>query len=336
MFRLFAFIAGATALLAIPLFADSRWGPSGCTAQPAVTGARNASYEWKTWPDWPEAALYRDGRQIGGWNATKQHYRPLLDYRREIWGDPQDKAPFPPPAALVRPADGVLKPPAPAIGQAKPEPPIPDKDQGKLAPWEIKGVDPERLSGRVRHSISGSDVVEEEALGAILAGVLPDDSGKLWLSIWSRDAAKRAAVVEDLKKDPLLWAWVNERCHVWAGAAATPDHFLAHARQTDPEKAKRGEMGPPLYAFDGDPLIMLQDRNGVELWHDAGYQQGPPSLQGLRKADPLYKPDKTPGPKTPDAKKKDQPAGGTDLTPLAILGAAGVGGLVISSLRKQN
>jgi hypothetical protein len=274
MYRLHLLLAGMLTL-GVPMIAQSSWGVGGCflPAQGPVGPAQPAEQigsplRWVRNPDaTQQAALYRGMQQIGAWDADSQKYRMLIDFDRNIWGPEMDTAPIPPPADLVRAPRGPI--------------------EKKLEPWQVTGVNVGEMCRHERYSINGTNVSYAEMKQSVEDGLI-DDSPKLFLSVWSKDAAKRAAVVEDLKKNPDLWQWVQTRCHLWAGEAATPDHFLTKDRE-----------GKPLYCFDGDPCVMLQDANGVELWHDAGYKDGPPSLEKMRKQDPQYRPDNSPGPRAP-------------------------------------
>lgn len=305
----FILLASCLALLALPYCGLSRWGIGGCdvSAQSPVGGA----YQWKYLPNDPDSAyLYRGNQQMGGWNAQKQKYRPLLNYAQGLWGPEEDVAPNPPPAHMVREKKtcecGGVTPCE--CGDACPCATATAKMP--LRTWQTQGVKSDEVS-RHRHSISGKTVMEDAGLKAISSGALSDDSAKLWLSIWSRDPAKRAAVVADLKKDPFIWKWVTDRCHLFAGEAASPDHFLAKDRE-----------GKPIYHFDGDPVVSLQAPDGTELWHDGGYTQGPASLQAMRKRDPNYQPDTVPGPKTPSLPEFSLPTG---YGPFAVIAALAIG-----------
>lgn len=274
MKRLSLFLAGSLVILAVPILAVSQWGPSGCflPAQPAVVGA--PGYNWR-FIEKDGALLYYGNKQVGGWNAIRQKYQALTDFASGEWGQEEDSAPISPPGHLVR-AKGT---------------PV---ESHKLEPFQMQGVLTHKLATKPQHSVSGKIVSYQDGLCPKARAALTDDSGKLWLSVWSKDSSKREKVVSDLKASPGLWSWVQDRCHLYAGDAATPGHFLTVDRE-----------GQPLFAFDGDPMISLQAHDGSELWHDAGYTQGPPSLEMMRKRDPNYKPDLTPSPKNPDPKKPD-------------------------------
>jgi hypothetical protein len=291
-------------LLALPAAVEPQWGTRGGaqpSAQPAVAGV----HTWRIEGDY--AYLYKGNLQIGAWSVERQQYLPY--HGGNEWGEWSDTTPAEPPASHRR-----KKPRPKEMPVAQPTPKEEkEKGIGALPPWQLQGVKKEEIH-EARTTLSGHIVTQEEGLEAVGKGVLPDDSGKLFLSIWSKDPAKRAAVVADLKRDPAVWAWVEKRCHLWAGDAASPDHFLAKDRT-----------GQPMFAFDGDPMISLQDAAGVELWHDAGYTQGAPSLEQMRKRDPHYRPDDTPGPRGPHGPD----AGGIDLNTVLIVAALGVGGLFL-------
>lgn len=246
-------IFGIVALLALPVAADPQWGGSGLTAQSPV----GDNHQWRLYPESPHIAyLFRGNAQLGAWNAERQQYRPLLNYERGEWGEYVDKSPV-----------GGLPPDM--IREKKNAP-------GNFA---THGVDVSQMCRHERYSISGSNVALADAENAIGKGMLPDDSAKLWFAVWSPDAAKRTAVIDAAKRNPEMAKFLDERCHVWAGDAANPNHFLAKDRS-----------GQPLYVFDGDPLVTLQGPDGVELWHDAGFRGGPGSFDAIRKRDPNYKP----------------------------------------------
>ena len=54
-------------------------------------------YTWRTRADEPDRIyLYRDGKQIGGWDYQAKHYRSLDG---DTWGPPKSAAPVTPPRA---------------------------------------------------------------------------------------------------------------------------------------------------------------------------------------------------------------------------------------------
>jgi hypothetical protein len=63
-------------------------------AAPATTA--EPVYSWRTRADEPDRVyLYRDGKQIGGWDYQAKHYRSLDG---DTWGPPKSAAPVTPPA----------------------------------------------------------------------------------------------------------------------------------------------------------------------------------------------------------------------------------------------
>lgn len=226
---------------------------------------RGDRYEWKIFADDRLCALlYKNGVQVGGWDSVRQHYRELINYAKGEWGPPQERAPIEPPAHLVRAR--------------------PDVEKHPLESWQLDGVKAGEICKHERYCINGQAVSMSDAKRAITAG-LDDDSFKLWLSVWSKDPAQRQKIVEDLQRDPETWKWIQERCHVWDGPAANPEHWQEKDRE-----------GKPLHHVRVDPTITLQAPDGAELWRDEGYTQGPQSFDLLRKSDPKFDPNRTPGP----------------------------------------
>lgn len=280
-------------VLGLPLLANPDWGAGGCyiPAQGVVTPAgvpveqAPPPLTWRTDPRTPgQANLYRGSQQIGAWNYARKRYAPLT---ADGWGVEQDVPPIAAPgcpcladatAECVCPADGCACPGCPTAAAKK------AAAAGPLKLWQLNGVDPQKIDGKVRdsHKINGYSVPKIEAMSAITRGELADDSGKLWVIYSHPDPAARKKFADDYAKAPEL-ADLRAHAHLWAGPGAAPDSYLAKDRD-----------GKPLWAGG----VSLLDATGGELWHEALYA-GEDTLRNLRRADPNYRPDKSPGPHQP-------------------------------------
>jgi hypothetical protein len=136
------------------------------------------------------------------------------------------------------------------------------------------GVIRERLNGSISHHwLNGRHVSEAEALAA-LRGELTDDSQKTRLTVIGSDA-ERQAVLADLEKHPALHA-VRD---------------LVMVQSYDPRHWAVADAG---FRVNGRPTIYLQAPSGRVLHRQDEYR-GPDKLaEAIRRADPLYQPDKDP------------------------------------------
>lgn len=192
---------------------------------------------WKQLDDSPEYALLRGGKQIGSCNVATGVYRPYTD---GVWGE-------------------------------KTTPPIPFPRE--VVTSDVFGVDSDKLGGRDRCTINGKPCSKREALQAIEAGI-PDESGKIRLTVIGPDAARKQ-VVADIANHPSL-AGEKGKCLV---QSYEPTHWAV---------ARAG------FKTDGSPTIYLQKADGTVLHRQDKYE-GPEKLaEAIRKADPLYKPEKDP------------------------------------------
>jgi hypothetical protein len=300
-------------MLALPVLANPSWGVGGCYA-PAQGLVRPAGrpiaqaplpLRWITDARTPgQANLYLGTRQIGAWNHARQKYAPLT---AAGWGPEQDVPPLANPPGCPRCADPSGECTCPPDNCGCPDCPISQAIKapvsGQLKLWQIDGVDAHKIDGRAvdSHKVNGCKVPKAEAMAAIGRGELADDSGKLWVVCSHPDPAVRKKFADDYQSSPDL-ADLRTHAHLWAGPGAAPTSYLAKDRESK-----------PLWA-EG---VSLLDPTGGELWHEAGYT--PATLDNLRKADPHYTPDRSPGPHHP---KKDDAAADDDYTLLLVAGAA--------------
>jgi hypothetical protein len=141
--------------------------------------------------------------------------------------------------------------------------------------WMTHGTNPEKIAPREEYRIAGQLVSKDEAMQALRAGQLADDSGKLRLTvIGSPDERKQA--LSGLPQD------VKDRCLVKEYAA---DHWAVKNAG---------------FKTDGHPTVYVQAPDGKVLHR----QDDAVNVAGaVRKADPNYDASKDPDlrkPKAPD------------------------------------
>lgn len=160
------------------------------------------------------------------------------------------------------------------------KPPIdpPGREIGQLEAWQKNGIsarhDREQLS-------YGGKVIQPHRLHEAFEGKLEDDSGKGHLIIVARDQKVRDKVFVDWQKLPTEF---TARYSVWM---APPDHFSMQDRFK----------GKPRFFTEGDPTIILEDKDGVVLFRRPRAEQRYASsdMQDLLKSDPDYNPELDPG-----------------------------------------
>ncbi|HJZ93117.1 MAG TPA: hypothetical protein VKE40_19730 [Gemmataceae bacterium] len=163
------------------------------------------------------------------------------------------------------------------------------------------GIDRERISTARHYRLNGRDVSRDEALRVL--GAIPDDTDRLRLTVVG-DSELRRRVRADLDSHPAL-APVRSRVSVQDYA---PDHWAVADVGFAPGVTLQLPPGP-----DGKAPV---------LWRMSSYS-GPDLVAGaIRKADPLYKPDRDPDPSKPDPTKPDpakpEPAKPEPAKPAAI------------------
>jgi hypothetical protein len=228
-------------------------------------------YEWRTRADDPgHRYLFRDGRQIGGWDSKGRYYRPY-DAVADSWGD-VTHAPFAPPdepcdcssrcacehncfcpsGKLCTDACRCLVP-----------------STGDMPVEENYGIDREKLNREPRRTIQ--------------ATAIPDDTKKLRLTLIGADA-DRKPIESDLASHPLLTP-LKDQFVLWSKA---PDHSSVK------------NVG---FVTAGHPSIYVQSADGKVLHRQDSYR-GPEQLaEAIRKANPNYDPKND-----PDLTKKPAPA----------------------------
>lgn len=152
------------------------------------------------------------------------------------------------------------------------------------------GVDWERLSGESSYFLNGREISRAEAVQALRAGSLVDDSQLLRLTLIGSES-DCAAVLKDLASYPALAAWKAK--------------VLIQSYRPDDRMLSVG------FVRAGSPMIYLQLPDGKVLLRLNQYP-GPEKLTAaIRKSDPFYDP------------QKDPNGDGGGLAPFGLLPVAG-------------
>lgn len=182
----------------------------------------------------------------------------------------------------------------------RPPVPIPEEAMAKLEAMPA-GVQMQNLGQRECYSLCGQEITRAQAEAA-----LEDDSAKLsFTAIGSK--AETARVRADLDRPEM---------------AAFKSHVIF--QEYEPTN---WAVSPERFGFDvsGHPTVYLEDAQGNVLWHTNQYD-GMPTMEGLRKKDPNYKPANDPGmPNSPVPLD-------TDWGPLTLLACLGGVGMFLTSL----
>ena len=160
------------ALFGFAAAALGQWGSGGCSAQVSVD-----TIEWRELPgDEGRIYLYRNGRQVGGWDYGTGQWRDY-DGVRDAWSAPRAQPPAEPPGRVV----------------------------------QNFGVDSAKLHGGSRFQLNGHDVTRTEALDAIHAKI-PEESKKFRVTIIGTSAERKRVTDAYQNVD----AHLRERTSVWS------------------------------------------------------------------------------------------------------------------------
>lgn len=134
------------------------------------------------------------------------------------------------------------------------------------------GLVRDKLTGGERYLHKGKEISRQQ-VRRMLSATVPDDAGRLRLTVIGSEAQRRQ-VVDDLAKSPALAEWRG----ALAVQAYPPEHWAV---------AQAG------FVTTGMPTIYLQAPDGVVLHRQDDYQGGAEALAvALRKADPNYRPER--------------------------------------------
>jgi hypothetical protein len=265
-----------------PASAYGGWGSGGCGPVGPVVRTVSSGYTW-TWHKGC-AYLYRNGVQVAGYDPADNVYR-TYDAQTGAWSDPQSPpwAPEPVQAPKIARRCGpnciCRDCPCPDGGQCDPGCTC-GRNVQQAADGQVEqnfGVDRTKIQPFNRYTINGREVARELAEQAVAGGTdtIPDDSGKLRLTVIGNDA-ERKAVLDDLTKNAAL--------------ASVRD--LLVVQDYPPTSWAAQGAG---FTTTGHPTIYLQKPDGTVLYHRDDYQQGPEGIvSAVRKADPKYDPSKDP------------------------------------------
>lgn len=303
-----AAFAVAITMLGVDL-SRAGWGTGVCGPVGPLAVAQ-VGYQWRTVPgDDGRAYLFLNGKQLGGWDYVRETYR-VYNHASDTWGEDQKTSPVPAPA--VDPATLERW-----RGTAKDAPKA-------MAKWQTHGVATDEFCKHERYTLNGSEVGPKKCFEALAKGAddelnksnVPDDSQKLWLVVRG-DKAKREAFVAMLDAHPDGGQWAKKYWRVWAGDGASPDHYLMRDRDTGAERF-------PITDGAATPALFLMDKDGTELWHEEGC--GPHTIANLLKADPAYRPNLSPGPRS------ETPAlSAAGISPVVLIGGLGLVGIFLLS-----
>lgn len=268
--------------IAITGWGPSGWGPSGCGPVGPMAAPALAS-SWEGWyrTEHGYAAAYLNGRQVGLYDPTTREYTPY-DEARDTWGEPVVLGRDPrslPTAEMGRLIQEAKKRAAPAkagcpCGGACDGggacDPCRCRQAAPVRPVDANyGVEMDKLArGQERYVLNGRLATSADAREALAGGSVPDDKGRLRLTVIG-DPAARKRVVGDLATAPEL-AEFRERFVVQDYA---PDHWAV---------SRTG------FFAGGAPTVYVQGPDGRVLHRQDDYR-GPADLAGaLRRADPAY------------------------------------------------
>ncbi len=248
--------------LALVLVSDcyAGWGSGGCAPVGAPVLCPLPEWEWVKTADGSRADLYHFGRYVRS-HFYEAEVKPADPFAGDNKAGPKEKpcdcgddGPCPDGEPCGEPCG------CPAKGESFPR-------------WMTHGTEPEKIAAREQYRVGGRVVTREEALQALRAGQLADDSAKLRLTvIGSPDERKKALAG--------LPADVKERCLVKEYA---PDHWAVKGAG---------------FKTDGHPTVYVQAPDGRVLHRQDDADN---VAAAVRRADPAYDPAKDPDLRKPPA-----------------------------------
>jgi hypothetical protein len=239
------------------------WGSGGCAPVGAPGFSPVPEWEWRQTPDGSRADLYHFGRYY------RSHY-----YEADVKpANPKKKTCDCCPSCGC--GDDCRCPDGRPCGDG-----CTCILKGESFPrWMTHGTDPEKIAPREEYRVGGRVVTREEALKALQASQLTDDSRKLRLTVIGGPEECKMALAG-------LPAEVKERCLVKEYA---PDHWSVKNAG---------------FKTDGHPTVYVQAPDGKVLHR----QDDADNVSGaVRKADPTYDPTKDPDLRKPRAPDKPSP-----------------------------
>lgn len=289
----YMFILFAFASVAVAAPGRSVWGQGGCAGVPSVEPER---YEWAvSRGNTDQVDLYRNGLPIGSWFVEEGAYYPLAG---KGWG-----------AKAVPPV----------------EVPIQYVEQ---RPWQRDykfGVDPDCCTHGENYSISGRPSTRQEVIKALMTSPsdgLTDDSTLRHLTCIGKDretADKLRSTFGGLLRRPGLKEF---RVQVYDASRVVDQLMLAPFKLNEDDRFQRTGsviyVQRPEHAGKGAVQLALYGEQSIDS-----------VLDGLRKVDPTFDPQRNPPgkPKLPPAQPKVEPSQPSEVNvaPLLFAGALAAG-----------
>lgn len=275
-------------------------GPGGCDVTPAMRPQTALRDRWEA--DDNEAALFRNGVQIGSWHYAEAYWRDY-DARNDRWGQKSSTPPAEPPARAnvvgKKTAERIVKPVMPEAEEFETEP---IDVTGDLTDANNFGVNWDKISPH-QATFNGRKIGCERAY-ELIGKQIPDDKGKFRFTVIGTQAEQKAALTQFAALEPEI----RDRCNTWCVAA---DHW----------SLRDGVTGEPTFKTQGTPVIYFQAPDGKVLHRQDDATDFPTAL---RKAIKGYDAAKDPDLRKQEPKKPGEPASSPihPAIPIAALGAA--------------
>lgn len=221
---------------------------------------------------------------------------------------PDGKCPWviqPGPPVIVAP---VIPPPPPVV-----KPPLVRFEEEK-EPDLFFGVDHAKRAGRERCVVNGREVSSAYCLSLFSesGGAIPDDGGKMHLTLIGRDAAEWRRLYAMAASDAFKHLWEKYRVQTYDASNPVDKEMLLPFKLSDDVKlAKTGSVALLQPASTSGSAKVIW-----EMWQVADAGQ---VVEGVRKVDPEFDPNKQPGPNV-----KPTPGGPSETSAFAAAAAGGV------------
>lgn len=185
--------------------------------------------------------------------------------------------------------------------------------------FRLGGVDLSKLAATPRYRIGEREVGAAEALSAISAGTVPDDSTHVRLTVIGAQAVCEQ-VRRDLESSPDLAFWKGR--------------LVVNCYRPDYWRVRDGGFVTP--RDPSQPVIYVQQADGKVLWRQDDYAGGAEALaRALRDKVPGYDPNKDPSPKKPNPPAPTPAPANSGLNPWWLAVPAGLFlGLYAAARRK--
>lgn len=263
-------------------FAGPGWrvsscGPGGCPVPAAPERIIQAPAKDRWEADDNEAALFRNGVQIGSWSYTEAYWRDY-DARTDTWGPkslvpranpPERKQPIAKPIVKVT----MLMPTADEFTAD-----VQDDQHLDLTDPKNMGVDMSKIAD-YQATYSGRKISCERAV-ELIGKEVPDDSKKFRLVVIGTPSEQKEALAQFAMVEPDI----KNRCNTWS---VTSDHW----------SLQDGVTGQAVFKTEGSPVVYFQAPDGKVLHRQ---DDGKDIPQAIRKAVKAYDSNKDPDLRNPN------------------------------------